>query len=681
MLASLAQKGGGVVRFSGFDLSSYPIFYHKNNFIVAQKNIYALLVAINDYPAGINGLSGCIADKNAFHDYLHKQYNTEIFQFKPFMLENAAATRDAVIAGFQHFQPATEGDVCVFFYSGHGSRIPTVDFWEAQDDFNEALVCYDKCLVDKELSCLIYEMFNNKQGVHFLSVMDSCHSGGATRGVDEDDAIAREGVKIRMSNPSNYPKSITEYYGFDKNLYTRREDGKYHAEKAQHINFSACRNHQTAKETIINFEFRGAFTASLIEALETSHSLLSYVDLERRVSQKIGNRVAEQLPFVDAISGANPQGTFMGGAIAPKNRFFVSWNAKFKAWELNAGAYHGMHMDGETPSVVKLISEDIAFILDDISASTSTGEWQSETFLPDLKKQYDVVVQVGGGQTRKTAFSTDCHLNSKDLVSTNFTQAQTTYVQMTGNLEEAEFFIHTSNDAIWLRRKGEEKPIFQPVKATVLDMSHTLDFWKKVDSVMQWFHLKNLDNPTTSIKTEELSLTLYRSENIETWWEVQPENMERVGDWAHINTFTFRDKKPPSFALSIENTGSRTLFCSGLVMSGRFGIDNEYLQNVKLIPAQKVFMTLNDSGISTHSIGLSINDTLYEMGVREQIDYIKVLVSTDDLNTQVFVQEPLNIEGAAPATREVLKMIGRSVPIITKPDWISFLIPLHIVRP
>ena len=230
-----------------------------------KKSIYALLIAVNDYP-NVRPLSGCLNDMHAFWDYLSRQCNGDEFTFKPKVLENDAATRDAVIAGFQHFTAATEGDVCVLYFSGHGSRIDAPDFWEAQDGKIEAIVCYDACLADKELSCLIYETLkDHKESVHFLAVMDCCHSGSNTR--------ADDGVQIRLSQPNRFPKAIQEYYSYEKGFYLPDGKEKYSAPKGRHVSFGACRNTQTAKETIIGAEFRGAFTSSLIEALDTSNPI------------------------------------------------------------------------------------------------------------------------------------------------------------------------------------------------------------------------------------------------------------------------------------------------------------------------------------------------------------------------------------------------------------------------
>jgi hypothetical protein len=70
-----------------------------------------------------------------------------------------------------------------------------------------------------------------------------------------------------------------------------------------------------------------------------------------------------------------------------------------------------------------------------------------------------------------------------------------------------------------------------------------------------------------------------------------------------------------------------------------------------------------------------MNDQLWAMGFKEQMDYLKIMVSTEELDTSVFIQEPLNLDGTGAAMKAVLRAGG-----LSKPDWTSFLIPLHIIK-
>ena len=113
------------------------------------RNIYALLVGIDDYPKPVTSLKGCINDVIAIEEYLESRVETEEFKLNLKTLRDEEATRQAIIDGFrEHLCQANSNDVALFYYSGHGSRENAPpEFWNFQPDkLNETLVCYDSRL-------------------------------------------------------------------------------------------------------------------------------------------------------------------------------------------------------------------------------------------------------------------------------------------------------------------------------------------------------------------------------------------------------------------------------------------------------------------------------------------------------------------------------------------------------
>jgi Caspase domain len=633
---------------------------------MASQTIYAFLIAINDYPEGIRDLNGCLADMHAFRDYLAKQCDTERYLFKSVTLENAAATRPAIIAGFNHFKPAVAGDICVFYFSGHGTQVPTTDFWEETDAYNEALVCHDTCLVDKELSCLIYETMASKSDVHFLSVMDSCNSGGNTR--------AETGVSVRWNQPVNYPEQLHQYYGYKQGYYIHNGKGQYSARKGRHIHFAACNSDQTAKELIIHNEYRGAFTTSLIEALETSSVRLSYRELQQRVAQKLANRVKEQEPCVDAVHGADTSLTFLQGAIAPKHRYFLSWN---QVWELNAGDYHGVSLTSALPTQIRLVANpDVLVGIEKVLMGKSVVRW-SDSFTPDTTKQYEVQLQMGSGRARTVAFAADCHPKWRELAQNRFAKANTNYIQLIDAAEKADFLVHSSANRLWLRQKGDNRAVFQMVDAPALGdrAPYVMDFWGKADKVMQWLHVKNMENPITRIQPKEVQITLYRREGVPNFEEVNTDNMEVIENWSGMNPFEQKQSCCPYAALRIKNTGNRNLYVSVLYLDARFGIDNFLLPKIKLESREQKVCSYEDDGMTYEILGMEMNEQLKKAGLTDQIDYFKVMVFTAPADTSIFNQSPIELTADGNPMRDV-KLIGTGN---FRADWTSFLIPIQII--
>ncbi|MGF1459799.1 MAG: caspase family protein [Leptolyngbyaceae cyanobacterium] len=153
----------------------------------------ALLVGINDYPINSNfaPLNGCVNDVE-----LQYQLLVHRFGFNPadiVKLTDAQASRDGILTAFEEhlLKQAQPGDVVVFHFSGHGSRVldPDQDF---ADGFNSTLVPVDSTLpegfpreggpVDDITGHTMFLLGRAMPTENYTVVLDSCHSGGAKRG-------------------------------------------------------------------------------------------------------------------------------------------------------------------------------------------------------------------------------------------------------------------------------------------------------------------------------------------------------------------------------------------------------------------------------------------------------------------------------------------------------------------
>ncbi|MFN7120036.1 MAG: hypothetical protein ACK4TA_24800, partial [Saprospiraceae bacterium] len=114
--------------------------------------------------------------------------------------------------------------------------------------------------MDKEISYLIAKATQGKE-VHFIAMFDCCHSGTITR----DAAFTP-----RTTSAAPYPVQFEEYFGHQEYRRVQSPDGKtlIYPPVGKYIQLAACREQETAKETMIDNKTRGIFTYSLIEALE-----------------------------------------------------------------------------------------------------------------------------------------------------------------------------------------------------------------------------------------------------------------------------------------------------------------------------------------------------------------------------------------------------------------------------
>jgi hypothetical protein len=155
----------------------------------------ALLVGANAYPNA--PLYGCITDTELQYHLLVNRFG---FNPKDILIvsDNAAIkpTRQGILQAFEDhlIKQAKAGDVVVFHYSGHGSRVQDSD---TTDGLNSTFVPIDrtaKKMGDKiEVSDImvrtLFLLMSAIQTDNFTAVLDSCHSGGGKRGNSRIRAI------------------------------------------------------------------------------------------------------------------------------------------------------------------------------------------------------------------------------------------------------------------------------------------------------------------------------------------------------------------------------------------------------------------------------------------------------------------------------------------------------------
>lgn len=228
----------------------------------------ALLVGIDEYQNNIPALAGCKNDVLLQHELLTHRFG---FNSKDILtLTNAQATRQGILQAFeQHLiDQAKPGDVVVFHYSGHGSRVLDKDR-DTPDGLNGTLVPFDsslppnggivKDIMGHTLFLLMYALKTNNVTV----VLDSCYSGAAKRG--NLLVRSRDGGGNFLPSPAEYEeqrKLLAKTNLSPQQFTTERKKNV-----AKGIVITAARRDQEALEARISDFSAGAFTYTLTQHL------------------------------------------------------------------------------------------------------------------------------------------------------------------------------------------------------------------------------------------------------------------------------------------------------------------------------------------------------------------------------------------------------------------------------
>ena len=174
------------------------------------------------------------------------------------VVRDEAATRDGVLAALNKIvKEAGPKDVVYIHYSGHGSQVQDLNGDEPEDQLDETIVPQDgrmdgvPDITDDELEAILAQLKTPQTVV----VLDSCHSGTATRGLEvrvrsvpADDRVAlykKGGVLTRAIVPLN---------------------------KHSYVLFSGAAAHEEALDGPVDGRYHGFFTHSLFKSLQAAPS-------------------------------------------------------------------------------------------------------------------------------------------------------------------------------------------------------------------------------------------------------------------------------------------------------------------------------------------------------------------------------------------------------------------------
>lgn len=310
-------------------------------------NFYALLIGINFYfphrlPEGnyYKNLRGCVRDINHVETYLKDTFNLtpdQIIKLTATASDNPnqpqeppelLPTYENIVAKFKELTAkAQPQDQVYIHYSGHGGRAKTI--YETLKGFaalDEALVPTDigqpnsRYLRDLEFAKLLEEMVEKELAVTL--VLDSCHSGGATREMSRDDQIRGEGFIDTTPRPTD--SLVAPLQELAQNWQTSIENSRHITvvngllpEPKGYTLIAACRDHEFAYEKVFEgTERNGALTYFLLKALRQYGTDISVEELFNKVSSQVNNVFVRQTPM---LMGETER-TFFGGQFVGASR-------------------------------------------------------------------------------------------------------------------------------------------------------------------------------------------------------------------------------------------------------------------------------------------------------------------------------------------------------------------------
>ncbi|NEQ22119.1 MAG: DUF4384 domain-containing protein [Microcoleus sp. SIO2G3] len=272
----------------------------------------ALLVGINKYL--FDPLQGCVTDT-----YLQQQLLIHRFAFNSkdiVILTDEQATRQNILDTFEEhlIKQAKPGDVVVYHFSGHGSQIRDPDYPDCDfpDCLNSTFVPVDSSLpagfpgqggaVQDIMGRTLFLLMSAIQTENFTAVLDSCYSGGGTRG----------NIRVRSRSGGSKLQPIEDEQAYQQQWLSRLNISPTEFKQrrkqgvAKGVVIASARRDQEAIDSPFNGFFAGAFTYLMTQYLwqQTGSEAFSRVipNVARSTTRLTSN---QQEPLIEYKPGSD----------------------------------------------------------------------------------------------------------------------------------------------------------------------------------------------------------------------------------------------------------------------------------------------------------------------------------------------------------------------------------------
>ena len=235
----------------------------------------ALLIGINKYK-GVPQLRGSINDIETMRHILVTRWGFSEKQIT--MLRDEEATRAGILSALEQVVSTSRPqDIIYIHFSGHGSQVEDLN-GDEEDGLDETIVPQDgrtgdiRDIVDDELD----EIMSRLRARSVLIVLDSCHSGTATRSIDVRTRSVPQDMRIDLYRNVPVSRAVVPVVS------------------SRFVVMTAAASHQDALDGPVDGRVHGFFTYALSHSISTSGPDASPRELFGGVAQEL-KRVQSQI--------------------------------------------------------------------------------------------------------------------------------------------------------------------------------------------------------------------------------------------------------------------------------------------------------------------------------------------------------------------------------------------------
>ena len=635
------------------------IFNQKN---IRMRTLHALFVGINKYQT-ISGLDVAVFDAERVKKHFEQAAKGN---FTPNFnsLHDEEATKANVVSAFEkqfiNSNPK-KGDVFLFYYSGHGGQEAASDAFEDSeaDGKIENIACHDAdlsngkgFLADKEIRWLVHRA--EREGVHFLMISDSCHSGDNTRGVTEDELPK---AKKRMPGVSQqrawsdfiFADKLAEADFKNKNLDDILPQGK-------HVSIGACQSMESAYEVSDG----GVFTTGFLNYLKKSKGDISYFDLKTQIKSFVKSKFFDQSPQIYSVGDESQMfQTFLGGAVKDKPAYAnVFYNFNERRWEMDMGGIYGVTKmwNGEKQQIMvrKNDSDMTAYVREVLPAGAVISfEPYSNVNKRETYQAYFPSLMTRRLNILPTGEAEGIDVLKKEITSKELEKAGIAWCD---DSDDPDFAIRAVDGEYLITLPNDFKPLMQ--QEAGYQAAAAQNILKNLKAIGKWSFVKNLKNEDSYLQNDDISVEITEGGNV----------LEQNG-----NVVTLNDA-PAKIKIKLTNEVGQQFHVGMVYLSSLFGMSPNLIQG-QVQPLEGGKHILARAG---RPISISLEDYIRDFKWKYETFYVQIIWATTEFGMELFLAEDLK---APRGNSKSAGTRGIDEDFSDEPDWQTKLIEFRVKNP
>jgi len=691
-------------------------FTNTNTHTMSARALYATLIGINAYPK--NPLNGCVHDILSVDHFLRNlciQQDGAALTYHPayFLapspgdvpaLDSHACQHDdftpaaileptfnnVTTKAFDHLKSAKDGDICLLYYSGHGSTIEAPEAFRGDKSKlqNETIVCVDsrsgaRDLIDKEIAFLLWDALKDKN-VHCLVVMDCCFAGNNTRTAESDDIIG-----YRHLSDTCHLLPLQGYLGYDYGFFKKRPNGGVDFPIGKYVQLAASMDNQTAQETASE---GGLFTSRLVDALRKGGGARSYRDLMQTVRVSVRNRNPNQTPVGFAAADTDLDALFLGGDIAPyKPTFEVRFDQNLHQWKLFGGAMDGIVSTPANKTRVNIVGTEKHFDIETVYSNFSILDALPGDLDAETGGAFQAVITKFGAPLLEVCLSDGIledapRLQALQAAYNNGSGFPYTTLLFEKEKRDAPYQARLTDAGEWvLVRTGSTIPLFKRSR-------NPTTFLQNVNAIGKWMVASNLNEADTTFSKTDFTFRLERIEgkkltatNLDT---VPGTLVNEDGYLPEETVMQYKNNMQPAFRLQIgirkDAPHLRACYVGAIYLTSKYGILTELIRpDAQRLEkdGEPVSLKYYKDGSAFITIPLSIDTKYHRYGINEITAQLKIIVSKEPLHLDHFKQDCLELDDSSRKGGDFRGEIGLEEDDEDRNDWCVFSTRIRIIGP